>query len=166
LPSVNITPTAETGGLTYANATPLTGTEADLNGGTGAITGPIPTEAGQALVAVVTLTINGHITGNNSYVVMQTDLGDGTWADLNWAVWTGSDGSTTFVFSNGAAGANTFQQTRQAGGFPTSNGSNQLCLGGRMRFVGKATAVGGSSSLAGTTAGITVTVKYKLLHLR
>lgn len=165
--TANITPLAGSDGVLYANAVPLTSTEASLLGGTGVqTTDPVPTLFGQAVSAVVQLSITGHITGNNSYVAMQIDMGDGVWIDLNWCVWTGSDGSATFVFSNGIAGANTVQQSRQAGGFPSSSGSNQLCLGGRMRFVGKATAVGGSSGTPGQNTNVIATIRYRLLGLR
>ncbi len=166
--AANILPTAGTDGIAYAISVPLTSTEADLNGGTNVPTGPIATEFGAAIVAVVTLTINGSVVGNTTYVVMQTDLGDGTWVDMNWAIWTGNQGTATFVFSNGVAGADTFQQSRNSGSAPSpqTNSSNQLPLGGRIRFVGKSSFVGGSSSLAGVTTSVLATIKYKLLGLR
>lgn len=167
--AANIIPLAQTDGTLYSSAVPITFTEADLWGGTGANSpDPIPTTYGEAICAVVQLSINGHIVGNNTYVVMQQDMGDGVWIDLNGLVWTGSDGGATFVFSNGIAGANVLQQTRSVGQPPTpqANFSNQLALGGRIRFVGKTTTVGGSSSLAGTTAGVSVTIRYRLQPLR
>lgn len=166
---INITPTALIDGLLYGASVPLTSTEANLSGGTGAnALDPIPTEFGQAILAVVQLSLNGHATANNTYVVMQQDLGDGVWVDMNWCVWTGSDGGATFVFSNGIAGANTFQQSRLAGASPSpqASGSNQLCLGGRLRFVGKSLFGGGSSSLAGVTTAVLATIRYRLLTLR
>lgn len=164
----NITPTAETDGLLYSNAVPLTPTEADLWGGASVQSpDPIPTTYNCAILAVVKLSANGLIVGNNTYVVMQVDLGDGTWIDLNWCVWNGTQGSVTFVFSNGVAGANTLQQTRNLGSPPNpqANGSNQLVLGGRVRFVGQASFSGGSSSLAGVTTQVQATIRYKLLPL-
>lgn len=166
---VNITPQAGTDGLLYSNAVPLTSNEADLFGGVGAVQpGPIPTTYGEAIIAVIQLSINGHIVANSTYIVMQMDMGDGIWIDMNWCVWSGSDGGATFVFSNGIAGANTIQQSRQSGGVPNpqANGSNQLALGGRIRFVGKATAAGGSSSLAGVGTTVSATIRYKILPLR
>jgi hypothetical protein len=163
-----IAPTAPTDGVLYSNAVPLTTSEADLFGGTGAQSpDPIPTEFGAAIVAVVQLSINGIITGNNTYVVLQIDLGDGVWVDLNWLVWTGTQAPATFVFSNGVAGANTFQQSRGAGQVPNpqASGSNQMALGGRVRFVGKTTMVGGSSSAPGVSTQVTATIRYKLLPL-
>lgn len=163
----NITPTAPTEGLLYCTAVPLTFTEADLSDGSSP--DPIPTEAGQAIVATVVLTVVGHVVGNNTYVVLQTDLGEGLWVDLNWCVFTSSDGSGTFVFSNGVAGANSFQQSRGTGATPTPQtvGSNQLTLGGRIRFIGKTVLTAGCSSSIGlNTAQVTATIRYKLLHLR
>ena len=165
--TANVTPTNETDGILYANATPLTSTEADL-WSSAQSPDPIPTVYGAAIIAVVTLSINGLVVANNSYVVMQMDMGDGTWIDLNWAVWTGNQGTAIFVFSNGVAGADTIQQTRNAGAAPNpqANGSNQLALGGRVRFVGKSLFSGGSSSLAGVTTSVSATIRYKLLPLR
>lgn len=164
---VNIIPETPADGTVYASAVPLTSTEAVLGDGI-AVGTVIPTTFGQAIVATIRLSINGLIVANNSYVVMQMDMGDGIWVDMNWLVWTGSQGTATFVFSNGVAGANSFQQSRQSGQFPQPQavGSNQLCLGGRIRFVGRSTAVGGSSSLAGVTTSVSATISYKLLGLR
>lgn len=169
--TVNITPTAPTDGLVYASAVPLTLTEATLGGGSGAQTPePISVAFGQTLVAVIQLTVNGIIVGNNTYVVLQTDLGDGVWIDVAWIVWTGSQGTATFVMCVPPSFTGTWvsQQTRQPGSSPTTqaNGSINLALGGRVRFVGKATAVGGSSSLAGSNTVVSVTIKYKLHGLR
>lgn len=168
--AANIVPTASTDGILYSDAVPLTSTEADLYGGTGANApnDPISTVYGQAIVAIVKLTINGFIVANNTYVVMQQDLGDGVWIDMNWLVWTGNQGTATFVLSNGIAGANTVQQTRASGAFPTpqSNGSNQLTLGGRIRFVGRSVSTGGSSNVLGTTVAVMATINYRLLTLR
>ena len=97
-----------------------------------------------------------------------TLLGDGVWVDICWLVWNGSQGSATFVMSNGIAGANVFQQTRQSGQPPTpqTSGSNQLTLGGRIRFVGKTTMVGGSSSVSGSPTAVSATIRYRLQPLR
>ncbi len=165
----NITPTAGTDGIPYSTAVPLTAQEADL--GDGLLTPrPIAVEYGQVIVAVVQLTINGLVVGNNSYVVMQCDMGDGVWIDVAWCVWTGNQGMTTFVLCGGGLGAmnNAFQQTRGAGQPPTpqANGSNAVPLAGRVRFVGKSTFVGGSSSLAGVTTSVLATIKFKLMAPR
>ena len=164
--TANITPTAPSDGVLYASAVPMTSTEASL-GDALQVPAIIPTTFGQAIVAVVQLSINGFITGNNTYVVLQMDLGDGVWVDLNWLVWNGVMGTATFVFSNGIAGANSFQQSRGVGQVPNPqvSGANQLCLGGRLRFVGKTIMTGGSSSAAGVTTVVTCTIKYKLLGL-
>lgn len=165
--SANIIPTAGTDGVLYSNAVPLTSTEADLGDGLIA-PHPIPTSFNEAIVAVITLSINGIVTANTTYVVMQIDMGDGNWIDLNWLVWTGNQGSAVFVFSNGIAGANVVQQTRNAGAVPSpqANGSNQMTLGGRIRFVGKSMFTGGSSSLAGLTTSVNATIRYRLQPLR
>lgn len=165
--AANIVPTAETDGLLYSSATPLTSTEADLWNSLQTPDHPIPTTFGCAILAIIQLSINGIIVGNTTYIVMQVDLGDNVWVDLNWLIWTGTQGSATFLFSNGVAGANTLQQTRGVGQPPTpqANGSNQLPLGGRVRFVGKSTPVGGSSSLAGVPTAVSATIRYKLLPL-
>jgi hypothetical protein len=154
-------------GIPYATAVPLTPTEAVLGD---ALATPvlIPTVYGEAVLATVVLSANGLIVGNSTYVVMQVDMGDGVWVDINWCFWSGTQGTATFVMSNGIAGANTFQQTRVAGAVPTpqASGSNQLALGGRIRFVGKTVMTGGSSSVAGTPTAVTATIKYRLQSLR
>lgn len=164
--TANIVPTAGSDGLTYCTTVPLTATEADL--GDGLLTPrPVAVEYGQVIVAVVQLSVNGLIVGNNTYVVMQTDLGDGVWVDAAWVVWTGTQGSATFVLCGGGLGAqnNAFQQSRGVGQPPVvqANGSNVVPLGGRVRFVGKTTMVGGSSSLSGVTTAVSATIKYKLM---
>ncbi len=170
MPAANIVPTASTDGIPYSISVPLTSTEADLNGGTNVPTAPIGIAEGQSIVAVVKLAINGLIVGNNTYIVMQTDLGDGTWIDVAWIVWTGSQGNATFVLCGGGLGVmnNAFQQSRSSGQPPTpqANGSNAVPLGGRVRFVGKTTQVGGSSSLAGVTTAVSATITYKLQYPR
>lgn len=167
--TANIVPTAGSDGITYGTAVPITQTEATL--GDGLLTpDPIATEYGQAIVAVVTLTVNQFIKAQNTYVVMQMDLGDGLWADLAWCIYTANQGTATFILSAGGLGAmnNAFQQTRAAGQFPSSAaGSNAGPLGGRIRFVGKsAPFAGGSSALSGVTAGVVATIKYKLMTPR
>lgn len=167
--TANITPTAASDGIAYAVSVPLTSTEADLNGGTGVqITAPIPTTFNEAISAVVQLTVTGIITANSVYVVMQQDMGDGVWIDMNWIFTSQNQGTATFVMSNGVAGANSFQQSRQSGQVPNpqANGSNQMALGGRIRFVGKVTMAGGSSSVSGTPAAVSATIRYRLQGLR
>lgn len=167
--TVNIDPVVMDDGVIYSDAVPLTATEANLYGGDNAQgTNPIQTVYGAAIIATIQLSINGIVVGNNTYVVMQQDLGGGVWVDLNWLVWTGGQGTATFVFSNGVAGANSFQQSRASGAFPNPQavGSNQLTLGGQIRFVGRSVFVGGSSSVAGITTSVSATIRYKLLGLR
>lgn len=168
--NINIVPTAGTDGVLYANAVPLTSTEASLRGGTGAeTTDPIPVTYGQAILAVVQLSINGFITGNSTYVVLQTDLGDGVWIDVAWLFWNATTGSATFVLCGGGVGGinNAFQHTRNSGQVPQpqQSGSNSMPLGGRVRFVGKTVMTAGSSSAAGVSTAVTATIRYKLLGL-
>jgi hypothetical protein len=169
--AVNIFPTASTDGVLYANAVPLTSTEAVLGDGVEVAT-LVPVSFGQAISAVIQLSINGIIVGNSTYIVLQMDMGNGVWVDLNWLFWNQTQGTATFVFSNGIAGATTFQQTRNSGQVPLTsagvqgNGTNQLTLGGRIRFVGKTLMTAGSSSAPGVTTAITATIHYRLLGLR
>jgi hypothetical protein len=167
--TANIIPTAGTDGIPYGTNVPLTSSEADLGDGL-KTPDPIAVEYGQIIVAIVQLTFNGLVTANTSYIVMQCDMGDGLWIDVAWCLWTGNQGSATFVLCGGGLGAqnNAFQQTRQAGSPPTpqANGSNVLPLAGRIRFVGKSIFTGGSSSLAGLTTSVSATIKYKLMTPR
>lgn len=168
---VNITPTALTDGLVYATAVPLTVTEAALGDAllTPAI---IPVAEGQTIIAVVKFTINGHASGNNSYVFLQTDLGDGTWVDVAWCQFTKTDQSTpaVFVLGGGGLGAmnNAFAASRGSGQVPSTqgNGSNAVPLGGRCRFTGFTNFTQGSSSLAGLTTSVLATITYRLQQPR
>lgn len=167
--AANIIPTALTDGIPYATNVPLVSTEADLGDGL-KTPQPIPIAEGQTIVAVVKLSINGHVTGNNTWLFLQTDLGDGAWVDMAWIFYNGTDGTATFVLCGGGLGAmnNAFQQSRKPGAAPATqaNGSNAVPLGGRVRFTGFATSVGGSSSVAGTTAGVQATITYRLQQPR
>ena len=165
----NITPTALSDGVPYATSVPITATEAAL-GDAASTPAIIPVVEGQTIVAVVSLTVNGQITGNNTFVFLQTDLGDGNWVDVAWCYWNKSNGSARFVLCGGGLGAmnNAFQQSRQPSAAPTvqANGSNAVPLGGRCRITGFSNPVGGSSSVSGTTAGVLATVVYKLQNPR
>jgi hypothetical protein len=167
--AANIIPTPLSDGIPYCTNVPLVGTEADL-GDSLKSPAPIPVAEGQTIVAVVKLNINGHVTGQNSFIFLQTDLGDGTWIDVAWCFFSATDGSGTFVLCGGGLGAmnNAFQQSRKASSAPSSqaNGSNAVPLGGRCRFSGFGTSVGGSSSLAGTTAGVQATIIYRIQEPR
>lgn len=161
----NITPRAPTDGVLYANAVPITTTEASL--GDGLLTpDPISIIEGQTIVAVVKLTINGFITGNSTFVFMQTDLGDGTWIDVAWCFFSSTQAPGTFVLCGGGLGAmnNAFEQARKSGSAPATqaNGSNQVPLGGRVRFTGFTRMIGGSSSAPGISTTVTTTITYKL----
>lgn len=167
--TANITPTAPTDGIVYCTSVPLVSTEADL--GDGLLTPkPIAVAEGQTIVAVVKLSVQGHVSQQKTFIFLQTDLGDGTWVDVAWCLFTTTDGSGTFVLCGGGLGAmnNAFQQSRQASAAPApqANGSNAVPLGGRCRFTGFASSAGGSSNLAGVTAGVQATITYRLQNPR
>lgn len=167
--SANIVPTAETDGVVYANAVPLTSNEAAL-GDAAQVPAVIPVVEGQTIVAVVKLTISGIITANSTFVFLQTDLGDGTWVDVAWLYWNQGQGTATFVLCGGGLGTmnNAFQQTRASGAAPAvqANGSNAVPLGGRVRFSGFTNIAGGSSSAAGLSSQVTATITYRLQRPR
>ncbi len=164
----NIVPAAQADGIVYSATVPLTSSEADLFNG--AEDDPVQVLYGEAVLAIVKFIATGEMGANSSYVVMQTDLaGNGIWVDVAWCLWTGLAGQATFVLSGGVAGANAFQQSRAPGTAPGSNGSNQIPLGGRVRFVGKAIIGSGSSVSSSTSLSIgrvTASIFYKLLGLR
>ncbi len=167
--AANIVPTAPTDGIVYASAVPLTSEEAALGDAlqTPAI---IPIIEGQTIVAVVKFAVNGMITGNSTFVFLQTDLGDGTWIDVAWCFFNSTQAPGTFVLCGGGLGAmnNAFQQSRNSGSAPTpqANGSNAVPLGGRCRFTGRTSMIGGSSSAPGVTTAVTATITYKIQHPR
>lgn len=165
----NINPTVETDGIPYCTAVPLTATEADL-GDSAKTPAPIAVVYGQVIVAVVRLTVNGFIIGNSTYIVMQTDLGDGTWVDVAWCFYSSTQVPATFVLCGGGLGAmnNAFQQSRNAGQVPQpqANGSNAVPLGGRVRFVGQTKMTSGSSSAPGASTAVSATITYKLMTPR
>ncbi len=167
--TANITPLAETDGVTYCTSVPLTATEADL--GDSLITPrPVAIVYGQAILAIVQFAINGIINLNKSYVVMQTDLGDGVWIDVAWAFYSQQQAPETHVLFGGGlgGGAGAFRKSRDANSLPTpqADGSNALPLGGRVRFSGGAILASGSSSAPGVSTVVSVTIKYKLLAPR
>lgn len=165
----NITPAENADGLVYADATPLTAQEADLyNKTVRANVDPATVVYGQSILAIVVFAVTGSISSNTSYVVMQTDLGGGNWVDIAWCLFTGTTGTQVNALSNGIAGANSFRQSRASGSAPASDGSNQCQLGGRIRFVGKST-IGGSSSSSSSGSvinGVNVTIRFKMCGLR
>ena len=165
----NITPLALTDGIIYCTSVPITPPEATLGDAvyTPAI---IPVVEGQTIVAVVRLSVNGHITGNNTYLFLQTDLGDGVWVDVAWCNTKITDGSATFVLCGGGIGAmnNAFGPLRLDGSAPATqaSGSNAVPLGGRVRFTGFSALTGGSSSIAGTVPLVSATITYKIQNPR
>mgnify|MGYP001612047078 CR=1 FL=1 len=167
--AANIVPTAETDGVVYANAVPLTTTEANL-GDAAVAPATIPIVAGQTIVAVVKLAINGFVTGNSTFIFLQTDLGDGTWIDIAWCFFNSVQAPGTFVLCGGGLGTmnNAFQQSRNSGSAPAAqaNGSNAVPLGGRVRFTGFTRMTGGSSSAAGVITQVTATITYRIQNPR
>ena len=161
-------PAASLDGIPYATAAALPGAEGDLfNLSSPPFFDPVPVVYDCGILAIVQLTANNNPSSNSAYVILQTDLGDGVWVDVAWCIWTGTSGTVTFVLSGGVAGANSFQQSRATGTAPSSNSSNQMLLGGRIRFVGKATIGANASSSSGQAGtSVTATIKYKLLGLR
>lgn len=158
----NTTVKAPTNSMPYAlPAIALPVTEADLFNQPAPLATPLSTQFEQAICAEVILTINANVSGNTgAYVVMQGDFGDGNWFDLAWCRTVSSTvGPLYFLLSAGVAGANAIQQTRAAGTTPATNGSNQVPLPSRIRFVGQAT-------LTGAGAAITATIIVRPLTLR
>ena len=166
---LNITPLANTDGIVYANAVPLTTTEASL-GDASETPALIPVVEGQTIVAVVRLTVNGFITGNSTFVFMQTDLGDGVWVDVAWCFFNSVQAPGTFVLCGGGLGAmnNAFAVSRNSGSAPATqaSGSNQVPLGGRIRFTGFTRMTGGSSSAPGVSTTVSATITYRIQNPR
>ncbi len=167
--AANIIPTAPTDGIVYGTSVPIVSAEADL-GDNLLAPRPIPVAEGQTIVVIVKLAVNGHVSNNKTWVFLQTDLGDGTWVDVAWCPFTLADGSGTAVLCGGGIGSvnNAFLQSRQAGSAPAvqAAGSNAVPLGGRVRVTGFGSSSGGSSSVAGTYAGVFATTTYRLQQPR
>lgn len=167
--TANIIPTAESDGVAYATAVPLTPTEAAL-GDALACPAVIPVAEGQTIVAAVSLAVNGYITGNSTFVFLQTDLGNGVWIDVAWCMFSSTQAPATFVLCGGGLGAmnNAFQQSRNSGSAPATqaNGSNAVPLGGRCRFTGFSKMTSGSSSAPGVSTQVTATITYRLQRPR
>lgn len=171
----SVTPPATTSGVVYCSEKELPAVEGNLFNRTDSAPNPVGLPYGAAVAAAVRLRSAGQVTSNTCYVVLQTDLGtvdnagNTVWYDVAWVVST-IIGSTTadFWLCGGVAGANAFQQVRAAGTAPSGHGSNQMCMGDRFRFVGKATlnSLGSSSSPSGSAPRILCTIRYKILGLR
>jgi hypothetical protein len=142
--------------LAYATSVALPTSEGDLGS-------PVTPPAGyQAILAIVQLAVTGTPASNASYIVMQTDLGDGIWVDCCWCLYTQTSTSQVFTLTCGPGlqGIVGSSAQRAANQSPNQIGSNSMVLGVRIRFVGKATLSGG------TNPQVTATVKYKALGLR
>lgn len=171
----NITPQAPTDGIAYAVGVPVTPTEAVIGDGLVVTDQVVPIAEGETIVAIVKMWSTGHLTANNTYVFLQTDLGDGNWVDVAWCRFTAtdrlSDNPETFVLCGGGVGAmnNAFGPMRRTSSAPATqtNGSNAMPLGGRCRFTGFGTLGGGSSSAAGLNTGHPVcTITYRVQRPR
>lgn len=161
----NITPTAPIDGVVYAASVPITTTEATLGDAT-EITTSIPITYGQTIVALVELAINGFVTGNSTFVFMQTEIGEGNWVDVAWCFFNSTQAPGKFVLCGGGLGAmnNAFNASRNSNSAPATqaSGSNQMPLGGRVRFTGFTRMTGGSSSAPGVSTVVSVTITYKI----
>jgi hypothetical protein len=160
-----------TDGILYCSNKILPAAEADLYNASTPDPIPLPYEV--AIVASVELVVSGNPGSNSSYVVLQTDLGDGVWYDLAWCLLTSvNNGAANFLLAAGVGGANSFQQTRTVGTAPAGNGSNQCPLGARVRFVGKSSLGSGSSSSSSSSGSpgnplqVTAKIVYKIVGLR
>lgn len=161
----------QTDGAKYTTDLVMPALEGDLFNQALPRVSPIPVLYGQAIVATIELSVTGSPSAQTTYVVLQTDLGDGVWYDLAWCLWLGTSGSKNFLLAAGMDGANAVQQTRDAGTAPASSDSVQVPLGGRIRFVGKSSISSGSgdsssSSSAGDVQQVTCSIRYKILGLR
>jgi hypothetical protein len=144
--------TPQLDGLLYANAAVLPAVEADLGNGAGSLAPPLSVQYARAVTAEIQLTIAGGPASNTTYIVLQTDFGDGNWIDLAWLKTTStSNGTTTWLLTGGQWSANALQQSRASGTPPGPTGSNALPLGGRIRFTGQAALTGGSSPTVSAT---------------
>jgi hypothetical protein len=166
-PWANIVPSSQVGGIYYCQNVVLPSFEADLGV-------PVSLIYHRALTAVVELTpVN--VSVNTSYVVLQTDVGDGVWCDVCGAGFSSTTG-VTFFFDASVQNANTVVQQTRAQGTPPSPlaGSNPISLGARFRFTGQANLTGSSSSASSATSStssgggvyILATVRYHLTGLR
>ena len=167
-------------GILYANAALMPAAEGDLSTmiNTAVPRSPLFVGAGSNATATVVFTAQGALAAlSAAYVVMQTQVGDenGPWIDVAWCGISAVPVNTnapTFLLASGQFGPNAFQQTRLAGTAPSSTlGSNVTGLGGRLRFVGKATGVNfgsSSSSMSSATVGpgLLVTIRCKIQGLR
>lgn len=151
----NITPSPANDGIVYASASQIPTSEGDVFNGAGV--DPFPSLWGAAVVFEVKLVVSGSPVTNQTYLVLQCDIGLGVWIDIAWMVWTGVTGTITGLLSGGFNVANSYQQTRPVDTSPASSGANQIPLGGNIRLVGKSTFVGG------LVPKVLVTAEYKIL---
>ncbi len=162
-------------GILYANAKLIPAAEGDLSTLVAPVRSPLFVGRNSNATAVVSLARQGNIASVTAYVVLQTQIGgeDAPWIDVAWCgISTIPSPSAPFVFllASSQFGPNAFAQ-RVSGTAPaTTLGSNAMGLGGRIRFVGKATAPAGTSSSSSASGsptptfinGILATIRVKL----
>ena len=173
----NILPPAFVPNTAYCINRVVPAAEGDLSDSNNQSGDPISMPFQVGFSASVELSISGNPASNVTYVVAQTDFGDGVWYDVCGCRWTGASGTANFFLSGGVSGANVLQQTRTSGQDPGANFSNQIVLGGRLRFVGKSVLTSqaaqgaSSSSSSSSSAGpgpvqqVTATIRYNLIPL-
>lgn len=165
--TANVTPLLPTDGAIYANGTVLTNTEGDLNNLTGLNQTPIGVGLGNALylLASIKIVVAGTPGSGVAWVAIQTALADGIWYDVGWVEKSFTLGNGTFnqafgsgiMTSTSSASANNWVNARTLGVDPGATGTNNLPLGGQLRFTGKTTFNQGTA---------TVTIYYKLQGMR
>lgn len=157
-PPITLSPPYD--GVQYAKSFTIPASEGDVFNGAG--NDPIAVIYNQSFLAVVSITYAGSPSGNSgTYIVAQTSVDNGTtWIDVAWIKDAALSGTVTYVLSNGLAGANAYQQNRAAGTSPSTSGSQQIPLGGSLRFIGQSTLTGGTAPTA------KVTISFKLMGLR
>lgn len=141
--------------IAYAAAVTLPSVEADLGS-------PITCPSWvRSIEAVLQFSVTGAPATTDSYVVMQTDLGDGVWIDLGWILYTDVSASRTYGLSGGQTANAVSGSQRVAGTDPSSPSATvALPVGARIRFVGQAKFTGGANP------AVTCTIKYKLVGQR
>jgi hypothetical protein len=174
-PFANIASAPKTDGLPYCVNIIMPSAENDLFALPGSAApseyDPIGVSWGQGVFASVHFIPSNIQSNPGSYVVLQTDFGnDGFWFDLAWCSTVTLVERKFALCVSGQGINNVFEQTRLVGTAPSpANGNNNYGLGGRLRFVGKSLASGGSSGSSGSSGGLTgmlLTIRYKILGLR
>lgn len=143
-------------GILYANSVVMPAAEGDLSSIPAPDRSPLFVMANTNAIASVTFTSQGAIANATAYVVLQVEIGgNDIWYDAVWcnlASVPGAGQSVNYLLATGQFGPAAFQQ-RTVGNAPTpANSYNTIGLGGRIRFVGKASVnVPGPSSSSGSS---------------